>query len=96
MKTLKFTIFILALYTFAVYPCFAQKKLDNKNESVQLLKTLVNEGDIARQYDKPIEKADISEDTVLVRELKQEYYEKNQRMLDVGKKKNNKKVKSKK
>ena len=93
MKTFKFTIFILALCILIAYPCFAKKGLDEQNQSVQLLKTLTNEGKVIRQNDEPVEKADISEDTVLVKNLKQQYYEKNQRMFNTGKAKNNKKAK---
>ena len=85
MKILKFAILILALSTLIINSCFA-KGLDEKNQSVQLLKTLTNEGKVIRQYDKPVEKADISEDIIRVKDLKQKYYEENQRMLDIGKK----------
>jgi len=90
MKTFKFTIFILTLCILITHPCFAKKGLDEQNQSVQLLKTLTNEGKVIRQNDEPVEKADISEDTVLVKNLKQQYYEKNQYMFDAGKTKNRK------
>ncbi len=86
MKILKFAVLISALATIIVSPCCAKKIMNEQNQSVQLLKTLTNEGKVIRQYDKPVEKADISEDTIRVKELKQKYYEENQRMLDVGKK----------
>ena len=86
MKIIKFTILILALSALATSPCFAKNVMNEQSQSVQLLKTLTNEGKVIRQYDKPVEKADISEDTIRVKELKQKYYEENKRMLDVGKK----------
>ena len=86
MKILKIFIFICTVCLLSTFPCFA-KGLDVNNQSVQLLQSLTNEGKIIRQSDEPVEKADISADTVLVKDLKQQYYEANKRLLDVGKKK---------
>ena len=88
MKILKFTILILVLSALTTGPCFSKNIMNEQSQSVQLIKTLTNEGKVIRQYDKPVEKADISEDTIRVKELKQKYYEENKRMLDVGKKNN--------
>ena len=76
------------------YPCFAKKGLNKPNQSVQLLKTLTNEGKVIRQNDEPVEKADISEDTIVVKNLKQQYYEKNQAMINAGKTKSKKQKKN--
>ncbi len=89
MKILISSILLIIFSIILLNPCCAKKGLDENNPSVQLLQTLTQEGKVIRQNDQPIAKADTYDDTTLVKELKQKYYEENKNMLDVGKNKKN-------
>ena len=53
---------------------FAKNKLDLSNPSVLMLKTFNEEGKTIRSQDAPVEKADVSADTIRVKELKEKYF----------------------
>ncbi len=69
-KVLILTIlFTLSISTSA----FSKEKFDTNNPSVQLLKTLTEDGRVVREADLPVEKADVEADTSRVKLLKRAY-----------------------
>ncbi|MCQ2957648.1 MAG: hypothetical protein MJ180_01965 [Candidatus Gastranaerophilales bacterium] len=54
---------------------FAKNNIDNTSPSVQLLKTLNDEGKYVRENDTPVQKIDTSQDTSRRIELKQKFFD---------------------
>jgi len=72
MKRILLLTFMFSMVFMA--QVFAKNKLDLSDTSVLLLKTFNDEGKVIRSQDVPVEKVDVSDDTVRVNELKKQYF----------------------
>jgi len=78
-------IIVLALIIFTGFAgvAFAKNK-STENPSIQLLKSLTEEGTVIRKEDVLVEKADVSKDTLRVQDLKNLYTQDYNTIKDVG------------
>ena len=76
MNTVKCLLCILLLAS-SISTCFAKpKNWDTANPSVQHLQDLTVKGKEVRENDLPLEKVDMTEDMIQVKEIKEVYYKK--------------------
>lgn len=81
MKKILFILIIFVSTNFFCNVCEGKDKLDSNNPSVQLLKTMTEEGHAIRANEPAIEKVDTTKDTIRVNLIKNDFREKYSRVL---------------
>ena len=81
MKKFLFILIIFVSTNFFCNVCEGKDKLDSNNPSVQLLRTMTEEGQAIRANEPAIEKVDTTKDTIRVNLIKNDFREKYSRVL---------------